>query len=1315
LPRIRKIKNEGISMAHHNRRTATSRSATAHASIRGVLHLSAVAASLLVTRSAFATARVWLDTDGLFWSNTAGWQGGVVPVSGDTVSVGTLNGGTSSPTLNYSSTYTGVGLSSLDINSTGLTGTVTFSQSLGTMIANTEIVGDTIAGNVYSQNGGTNTVANLTLGNQVGGAGTYSLSGSGIVNAGILVVGASGSGGFTQSGGNVTITNFLAVGGNNGLYTLSGGNLTINGGYAVIGAVAHAAFNQTGGTFNLGGSPFYLDGSTTSGANTTYSLSGTGSIISADYEGVGSPGAGSALFTQSGGTNSFQAGGTLALGENGSATYTLSNGTLASWNVIVGDSGASTFNQSGGNHTSTGTLTIGFAANGIYNLTGGSLTAANEVIGSANETTNSAGNGTFNQNNGTHFVSGNVTLGYVNASNGAYNLTAGNFTIGTTATPGALLIGNGGSGSYFQQGGNLSLPGGYIGLSNYNGGGGGSGTAEIEGGSVVATTIELGSSGGSVSDFELSNGSINVAHLEIATSSASNGTFVLDTGSGPSATLTVGNEYVAYSGAGAFNQYAGNHTVTGTLTLAQGTGGVAKYYLQTGTLSAFALVDGGYGTAAITQVGGIVTIGAGGAVINETGSTLLPSSYGLYAGAITSPNSPGGFVINPGGSFTENQAYGFSNQTGYINNYGNFTYTAGIFNGTLENDLTGTVTITTGSLFTANAGILNKGSITLLANTTIASGSAATLDNEDNLALAGGTIAGAGQIINNGLLFGFGTIAGTDGFTNNNYLSAVNGNILFSTAGTNTNAGTIALTAGHQFQLNGVTLTNNGTFSLANGLLNGTGSFSNAAPGSLVGPGTITAPFTNTGSVSPGAGTLLITTSWTNNGSIQPTGVGSQLTGGLILNNASIQGAGTIAAAVTNNGTIEATGGVLIFTAALTNSSTGTLRASPNNKILIQGANFPTNAGLIDLAGGTFDNGGQPLNNTGTITGFGVFSTGGAGLTNNANITFTGGTATINGNVTNNANHTLNVKYQPALFTGNVLNNANATIKTTNTTATFTGTFTNNGSYLSDPSTNIFSSLTNNGTMSGGSGDVYTFTPGAGFSNGGTFTNGGALNASANLTNAGTFTQTGPQSWSSTAGFTNTAGTASFGSNAKLAFLTITGGTVDTTTSLFIVEPTNKSATLAAIEADAANHSLLSSTLPAHTALAVIDNATLPTPFTTFGGMPADTNSILIAPELLGDTNIDGTVNVADLNTVLANLGATQSNWTKGNFDDAATIDLTDLNDVLNNLGQTYANSSAAQPSAPTPEPGSLWLWVAGVVLVSGVRRRGLRSTQPTA
>ena len=116
----------------------------------------------------------------------------------------------------------------------------------------------------------------------------------------------------------------------------------------------------------------------------------------------------------------------------------------------------------------------------------------------------------------------------------------------------------------------------------------------------------------------------------------------------------------------------------------------------------------------------------------------------------------------------------------------------------------------------------------------------------------------------------------------------------------------------------------------------------------------------------------------------------------------------------------------------------------------------------------------QALSNSGEITGYGTFRSG--GLTNYSAVTFTGATSTVNGPVTNASAGTINISYNPAIFTGNVINNG--FVKSTSTTVTWAGGFTNNGTYHSDPAQNYFSSLANgaSGLVLGGAGDGFFVT-----------------------------------------------------------------------------------------------------------------------------------------------------------------------------------------------------------------------------------------------
>ena len=179
-------------------------------------------------------------------------------------------------------------------------------------------------------------------------------------------------------------------------------------------------------------------------------------------------------------------------------------------------------------------------------------------------------------------------------------------------------------------------------------------------------------------------------------------------------------------------------------------------------------------------------------------------------------------------------------------------------------------------------------------------------------------------------------------------------------------------------------------------------------------------------------------------------------------------------------------------------------------------------------------------------------------------------------------------------------------------------------------------------------------------------------------------------------------------------------GTLDVGNNKLIVQDgTTHAATLATLQNEVlygASHTtgITSSALPANTALAVLDNAV--TQFATFGNVVVDGNSILIAPELLGDANADGTVDLTDLSVVLNNFGQATGAWTSGNFDNAATIDLTDLSFVLNNFGQNFANANASAATVQqtasagaAPEPASIAVLVLGVIGLCGRRRSASR------
>ena len=80
---------------------------------------------------------------------------------------------------------------------------------------------------------------------------------------------------------------------------------------------------------------------------------------------------------------------------------------------------------------------------------------------------------------------------------------------------------------------------------------------------------------------------------------------------------------------------------------------------------------------------------------------------------------------------------------------------------------------------------------------------------------------------------------------------------------------------------------------------------------------------------------------------------------------------------------------------------------------------------------------------------------------------------------------------------------------------------------------------------------------------------------------------------------------------------------------------------------------------------------------------------------ILGDSNLDGSVNVADLGNLATNFGLTSgAAWIQGDFDYNGTVNVADLGDLATNFGQslasrglatgaTFSTISAAVPAAP--------------------------------
>ena len=737
----------------------------------------------------------------------------------------------------------------------------------------------------------------------------------------------------------------------------------------------------------------------------------------------------------------------------------------------VGNSGTGTFIQSGGVVSQTGannSFTIGQFPNsgggvGSYSLTGGSLNTQFEWVGYG-------GTGSFTQSGGTN-SSLQVEIGY--ECHGSYTLSGS----GLLTTPGEF-VGYDGFGSFTQTGGtnttsNLGFDGAYA----------------LNGSGLLTATYESVDNiygYGSVTQTGGTNAMSGNGDLAVY------GAYAL----GGSGLLTAPQEYIGYPGVysvGTFTQTGGTNTVTGGLFLS----GSSQYNLSGGLLTA-----------------GTISLGAQTG-FTQTGGTCSPANI-VYGGGNNLYSLSGGALIGTVavGAQVDLAQTGGTVGPGTLVNSGTFGYSGGVFNGRLVNG--GTFLFSTS--FYAGGGIENDATIAVPTGFVVGTkGGSSTLDNEATITLAGGTLAGGqaagsdGPIVNNGLITGYGALSSGVGIINNVQISP-SGGILVISAGTAgmTNNGTITLASGSQLRLSGSTLTNLGTVNLNSSTVGGSGLLNNTS-GNVSGPGTIIVPFQNAALLTVPAGNTNITQPFVNTGTIELTDFAAELTGGSIANSYQIQGFGLVAVAVnntgtidslggpltvsgpvtntgsieaisgglalsgpvTNTGTIEAVNGTTTITGSLQNNATALLAADAGSKLLVS-SGLAANYGTISLTGGIFDNNSLALSNSGEITGYGTFRSG--GLTNYNAVTFTGATSTINGPVTNASGGTINIFYNPAIFTGNVVNDGY--VKATSTSVTWAGGFTNNGTYHSDPAQNYFSSLANGaaGLVLGGAGDGFFVT-----------------------------------------------------------------------------------------------------------------------------------------------------------------------------------------------------------------------------------------------
>ncbi|MEI6085643.1 MAG: PEP-CTERM sorting domain-containing protein, partial [Verrucomicrobiota bacterium] len=982
----------------------------------------------------------------LIFNSSSATFGGIYTNLGVTLSINSLG------SFN-SGAYNGVGASWVMVPSTN-----TFAGNLGNAgtILSTNSV-NTVSGNLINEAGAAysmfQTSATYVAGIFTNLGALNVLSGSVLTNGNAFILG--GSTAIVSDAGSVWSNATLTIGSTSTLnrVTVSNGAALFASGPVIVGSQASASNN----TLNIGGA-----GATSSGSLTTISLGGggfntlavTNAALVSSTTTIGSGSSNNLASVTAGGAWSL-AGSALNIGSGAAANNVLTIGT-------------------GG--TVSNAAVVNVAAGNAVNMQGGLL------------------HGTTLTNFGTVSGYGGITNAIVNNNlvmAVATNLTtAGTLSInmlgGTNGTPSTLATL--GTNSVLS----FALTGGQTSLLNL-------GTITLSGGTVqfnAAPTFGVGA--GTITN--RAGGTIVGVGNVVPTVINSNGTVL--------AANPISGLSVFSVGFGDFNDGTIGASNGATLNVVI-SGGSGSTFNNSGTIGMLGgtLVISNAALGTITNRSGAVISGFGTimpAINNLAGASIIASNALLNFGLLDNLNS--GLLSNFDGSATLRPTNDVLVNAGTIalnggllsllSASGSITNTALIFGpGAVANSIinasAGTVFATNGLLNIAtNAGafVSNRGLINVGSNSTLNVGNAWNNTNSGLVQMNGGFLTG-GTLTNTSQVTGFGAIVSLLANIGNGLLTVSNGVLTLSNAPLQTatfivtNGGTLNVAAAWN---------NAGTINMGNGTIIG----STITNGSFItGFGTITPVLVNnnfgtvvsangtlTLAIAPlqtgtfivtNSGTLNVQQDWNNAGSIRF--LGGTSIGGVLTNNSTISGFGTITSLLVNqtNGTVYATSGTL--TINLAPVQLGTMVVSNGGTLAIQPA--WNNSGTVDLRGGTLVGGNLTNLIGGRFSGFGTISA--PSLINSGTGMATSLAQVLrvtSASVFNQASGVFGAD-SGRLIVDAVFTNA-GTVSFLNSYGTFNSSVVNRGAWLSDPSTLTFNgdyTVTNTGYISMAAGDVYSF------------------------------------------------------------------------------------------------------------------------------------------------------------------------------------------------------------------------------------------------